>query len=127
MSVGSLFHDELQGEWGLGIVFDDIDIGCSRGAIVSDRTNPDEGRIAQLAAFQEALKVDTELAAFEDVRAFRQAPGTAADPRESSLLHSSGQLWFDEDVELLEHDLGLRCERRVIGEEIDSQVIVGAG
>ena len=125
MSVSRLFHNELEGERGLGIVLNHINISRCGRAFMCNGSDFDESCIAQLAALEETFEIDTELPSFEDIRSLWQTLGTTVYTGQRCLLEPFTELWFNEDIEFLEHDLGLRGERRIIGEEIDREVIIG--
>ena len=118
MTILCLFHSQLQGEGGLGVFLHDFDVSCGTMTIVFDLAHLDQRGIAHLTALQKAFKVDTQLAAFQDVRTFRQIPTAGGYPVEGGRFETLGQLWFNHDVEFFKHGAGLGGEFRIIGEQI---------
>ena len=124
MAVLGFFEDDDERERGVGVIFFDVHVGRGRRALVRDAADGDERRVAELRAREEALEVDAELMAFEDVEAVWQRPETAIYAPQDGFLRAARELGLHEDVEFLEQHARLRRQRRVVGEEVAREVVV---
>ena len=126
VAVRRLLHGGLEREGCARPVVAHLDLSRCRRAVARDLADADKRGVAHLAAREEALVVDAELASLEDVRAFRQAPLARAHAPQDRVLRAARELRLDRDVELLVGGLVDSCQRRVVGEQVCRQVVVAA-
>ena len=124
MAVLGFFEDDDECERSVGVILSDVHVSRGGRALVRDAADGDERRIAELRARKEALEVDAELVAFQNVEAVRQRPETAVDAAQDRFLRAARELWLHEDVEFLEQHARLRRQCRVVGKEVAREVVV---
>ena len=127
MAVIGLLQHCHQSKIGLRVFLADVQLGGGIFAGVFYFADTEQGGVANLTALQKAFKVDAQLAAFEDIGAVRERPAAGGHPGEGGIFQPRSHLRFYQDVKFFKHGLGVRCQFRIIGEQVNRQIIVSPG